>query len=304
MTILKRTVRSMQQNQTKSYQILLCAELNNLSISLVENQQYDLAIESLKQVVHTLKSSMSGSSSNGNNDEAVCRLSYKNNILSIIQQDPVIKLARSRLQNFNTDDDNSTICAGSSNNISDNKNHMSTTRTTTSSPKFHFRPPQRIQVARYLNDICANNEVTVSKMFDIVSATVLFNLGVAHHIKEYSCHQQQQQQECQYNHLQSPSISMSSSSSSSMRSKALDFYNISWSILLQAANESLLENPLHGELSILVLNNLCHLYRERRQYDIARDCLRQLGTMIIQKNYSINLDGLEEAIGKSLAPAA
>ena len=291
----------MHQNQTKSYQIILCAELNNLSIFLVENQQYDLAIDSLKQVVHMLKSSMSNNSSSSsthtdnNNPVAVCTSSNypsndshnnnsNNNILSIIQQDPIIKLARSRLQNVKTDD--LTI------RTTDNKNDSNASSTRTSPPKFHIKLPQRIQVAKYLSDICANNEVTVSKMFDIVSATVLFNLGVAHHIKENSCQQ-----------FQSTSISMSSPPSS-VRSKALEFYNISWSILLQAASESPLNNSLHGELSISVLNNLCHLYRERRQYDIARDCLRQLGTMIIQKNYSINLDGLEEAIGNSMAPAA
>ena len=282
----------MHQNQTKSYQIILCAELNNLSIFLVENQQYDLAIDSLKQVVHMLKSSMSNSSSSSTHNSNFCTSSNypsndnnnnNNNILSIIQQDPIIKSARSRLQNFKTDD--LTI-------RTDNNNDTNTSSTRTSPPKFHIKLPQRIQVAKYLSDICANNEVTVSKMFDIVSATVLFNLGVAHHIKENSCQQ-----------FQSTSISMSSPPSS-VRSKALEFYNISWSILLQAASESPLNNSLHGELSISVLNNLCHLYRERRQYDIARDCLRQLGTMIIQKNYSINLDGLEEAIGNSMAPAA
>ena len=205
----------MHQNQTKSYQIILCAELNNLSIFLVENQQYDLAIDSLKQVVHMLKSSMSNSSSSSTHNSNFCTSSNypsndnnnnNNNILSIIQQDPIIKSARSRLQNFKTDD--LTI-------RTDNNNDTNTSSTRTSPPKFHIKLPQRIQVAKYLSDICANNEVTVSKMFDIVSATVLFNLGVAHHIKENSCQQ-----------FQSTSISMSSPPSS-VRSKALEFYNIS-----------------------------------------------------------------------------
>lgn len=146
------------------YGLVLTAKLNNLSVSLLDNLQCDLAIGSFKHAIESLRSRYS---SNLHSYMSSKKIGVNNkNILSSVEREPSVQSACFHLENFNKTRPES-------------KSYQAKAITL----PLGFKRPQRIEIPDI--DQFSTDEDSMTSIFDRYSATLLFNLGVTHQVMTY-----------------------------------------------------------------------------------------------------------------------